>query len=408
MSNNAGSPAIEDITDILSGQRADPRFAANPEYAGHEKVIFAQDPSIGFKAFIAVHNTRRGPGLGGCRYRSDYAGDDEAVTDVLRLSKGMTYKNAMAGLDLGGGKAVIFGPAGQDKPTSVMMSALGRAVQSLNGLYVTAEDMNTTERDMETVMAETSYVCGIPLAKTPAAARFPAGFDPASLPGANPSPYTAYGTLEGIRAAVRHRLGRDDLKGVRAAVKGAAGAVGSDLCRMLHERGAKLTVSDRDGHGPSQDRLAALAKRYGAAVTASAEIMAADADVFAPCAGGADLDDRTIPLLKAKAVAGCANNVLAAPRHAAMLRERNILYAPDYVINAGGVICVGEQYLWQAHPDRYPVPTHQGILNRVSRIHAVLLEVFARADQEGRDTASVADAISEERFAARAHVPEAA
>ncbi len=403
-----GILTVENITDILSGKSQDSRFDANPEYSGHEKVVFAHDPSIAFTAFIAVHNTNRGPALGGCRYRADYASHGDAITDVLRLARGMTYKNALAGLDLGGGKAVIAGPAGLEKPTRDMIAALGRAVQILNGLYVTAEDMNTTEKDMEIVLGETSYVCGIPLTKTPAASHLPAGFDLKTLPGANPSPYTAHGTLEGIRAAVEYKMKRTDLKGVRVAVKGAAGAVGGELCRLLHELGAVLTVSDRDGHEAAQLRLAALAHRYDAKIVTSAAIIAEEADVFAPCAGGADMNDLTIPKLKARIVAGCANNVLASPRHAAMLQAKGVLYAPDYVINAGGVICVGEQYLWQAHPDRYPVPTHQGILDRVSRIHDVLREVFARADHEGRDTAAVADSISEERFATRVHATEAA
>lgn len=398
----------EDITSILAGGQKDPRFAANGEYDGHEQVIFAEDPDIGFKAFIAVHNTARGPALGGCRYNLSYVSDDDAITDVLRLSKGMTYKNSLAGLDLGGGKSVIVGVPGHAKPTADMMKALGRAVESLKGAYVTAEDMNTGEAEMMAAWSETKYVTGIPLANV-AAAQFPAGFDPATLPDANPSPYTAQGTYWGIRAAVKHKLGRDDLKGVTVAVKGAAGAVGSTLCGLLHENGAALVVADMDlnEHTPeklkdvarrAQEKLAALAGKYGAKVVSADDIMTVQADVYAPCARGGDINDGTIATLKAGIVAGCANNVLEQPRHAQALHEHGILYAPDYAINAGGVICAGMQHLWHAHPDQYPVPTHKGILERVEHIYDVLLEIFDRARREGRNTAAVADALSEEGF----------
>jgi leucine dehydrogenase len=389
---------IEDITDILAGKKSDSRFAANREYDRHEKIIFAEDASIGFRCFIAVHNTHRGPALGGCRYRPDYRDDADAITDVLRLSKGMTYKNATAGLDLGGGKCVMVGPASQAKPTEAMMRALGRTVDSLNGMYVTAEDMNTSEENMEAVFEETNYVCGIPFARF-AASLLPAGFDTKTLPQANPSPYTAWGTYMGIKAAIQHRKGSDSLKGVTVAVKGAAGAVASDLCRMLHADGAKLIVSDWDGNAPAQARLQKLADLYDARITTSASIMTEEADVYAPCARGADLDDASIATLKATIIAGCANNVLAEPRHSEMLRAKGVLYAPDYVINAGGVICAGTQYLWRVHSDRYPIPTDKEIRSQVAQIKDVLLEIFARAERDGKDTASVADRIAEERFA---------
>lgn len=391
---------IEDITAILAGKKADPRFAASPHYQDHEQVVYAEDETIGFRAFIAIHNTHRGPALGGCRYRTDYADGNEAITDVLRLSRGMTYKNAMANLDLGGGKGVVLGPKGQDKPTEAMMRALGKVVHSLGGRYVTAEDMNTGERDMEFVFEETPYVSGIPFSVF-AGEMLPEGFDQSTLPGANPSPYTAYGTYIGIKACVKHRVGNDSLKGVTIAVKGAAGAVGADLCRMLHKDGAILTMSDWDGNENAQDRLKKLAAECGnAKIVTSADIMKEDVDVYAPCARGADLDDGTIATLKAKIIAGCANNVLEQARHANMLRDKGVLYAPDYVINAGGVICAGTQYLWRMNPDRYPIPTHNEVLERVGGIYNVLLSVFERADREGRDTASVADRVSEERFGA--------
>jgi leucine dehydrogenase len=398
---------LEDITPILAGLRSDPRFAANREYASHEKILFASDKASGLRAFIAVHNTNRGPALGGCRYYNAYADDNAAITDVLRLSRGMTYKNAVAGLDLGGGKCVVFGPKGQDRPTPAMMRALGRAVQSLGGAYVTAEDMNTSEADMEAVLEETPYVSGVPFARF-AGTLLPAGFDMSSLPGANPSPYTAYGTYAGIRAAVHHKMQQDSLQGVTVAVKGAAGAVASELCRLLHADGARLIVSDWDGNAPAQARLTLLADLYGARITTSARIMEEAADVYAPCARGGDLDDLAIPLLKAGIVAGCANNVLAEPRHAEALKARGILYAPDYVINAGGVICAGTQYLWRANPGRHPLPTHKEVLGRAGDIYGTLLEIFRRADSENRNTAAIADRLAEERFAIRSVLTEAA
>ena len=399
---------IENITDILAGKKKDARFRANAEYDAHEQVIFAEDPEIKFKAFIAVHNTVRGQALGGCRYSLSYAGDDEAITDVLRLSKGMTYKNSLAGLDLGGGKAVIVGAEGFAKPTEAMMRALGKAVESLKGKYVTAEDMNTGEHDMLAVWQETKHVSGIPLA-TVAAQQFPAGFDAATLPDANPSPYTAIGTFWGIKAAVKHKTGRSDLNGISVAVKGAAGAVASELCRLLHQDGAHLIVADMDLNdrtpeklrvvaAKAQEKLAALSAKYGAEIVSSDEIMSVDALVYAPCARGGDVNDASIGTLAAKIIAGCANNVLEAPRHAQMLHDRGVLYAPDYAINAGGVICAGVQHLWHASPGKYPVPSDAAVIDRAKHIYDVLLEIFSRAEKENRNTALVADAMAEEGF----------
>jgi len=402
------SLTIEDITDILSGAHPDQRFAANPAFDGHEQIIFAHDPSINFKAFIAIHNTTRGQALGGCRYSHAYQSDNEAITDVLRLSKGMTYKNSLAKLALGGGKSVIVGDPDHAKPTEEMMKALGRAVDSLGGKYVTAEDMNTGEQHMLTVWSETRHVTGMPLEKV-ATDKLPDGFDPAALPDANPSPYTADGTYWGIKAAVKHKMGRDDLNGITVAIKGAAGAVGAMLCRLLHEDGAKLIVADLDlnDNTPAhlvkiaenaQQRLAAIAQQYNADIVSADKIIEVDADIFAPCAQGADINDDSIGKLRVKIVAGCANNVLAETRHADMLAERGILYAPDYAINAGGVICAGVQYLWHANPDSYPVPTDAVIRDRVKEIYEVMLEIFSRAEREGINTAVIADTISEEGF----------
>ncbi len=409
---------IEDITDIVAGRKKDTRFAANREFDAHEKIIFAEDADIGFKAFIAVHNSVRGQALGGCRYSLSYANDDEAITDVLRLARGMTYKNSLAQLDLGGGKTVIVGKAGHNRPTPDMMKALAKAVDSLGGKYVTAEDMNTGEEDMMIVFGLTRHVTGIPLEKV-AKNLFPADFDFKTLSEANPSPYTAVGTYWGIRAAVKHKLGRDDLKGVTVAVKGAGGAVATPLCRMLHKDGAKLVLSDldlndktpeklRDAAKKAQEKLAVLAEETGARIVSSDDIMTVDADVFAPCARGGDVNDATVGTIAAKIIAGCANNVLAEPRHAVLLKNRGILYAPDYAINAGGVICAGMQHLWHANPGKYPIPTHDFIMGRVKNIYDVLTSIFVRADKEGRDTASVADTISAEGFALKKPLSAAA
>ncbi len=388
---------IQDITAALAGEGQHTQFKNNIEYDEHEKIICAVDPEIGFKAFIAIHNTSRGPALGGCRYRTDYKSDQDALTDVLRLSKGMTYKNAMADLDLGGGKAVIVGTPEHEKPTPDMMQALGRAVDSLDGLYVTAEDMNTSESDMEIVWKETKHVSGIALKKI-AAEKFPEDFDTSTLPSANPSPYTAYGTLMGIKAAVHHKMGRDTLKGVKVAIKGACGSVGSELCRLLHQEGADLIISDWDRNEKMQARLAEIATQYNAKMVLSADIMKEESDVYAPCAKGAGINDQTVHELNTKIVAGCANNVLAETRHADVLRQRDILYAPDYVINAGGVICVAIQYLWLTHPEQYPIPTHEIAVEKAEKIYDVLIGIFQRADRKDRDTASIADQIACEKF----------
>lgn len=388
---------IRDITDVAAGKTSDTQFKASPFYDAHEQVVYAEDPDINFRSIISIHNTNRGEALGGCRYSPYYKSHDDALKDVLRLSRGMTYKNALARLELGGGKSVIIGPEGQAKPTPEMMEALGKVVESLGGRYVTAEDMNVSEKDMMTVWGVTRHVCGIPLGKV-AQDRLPAGFDIAKLPGANPSPYTAYGTFMGIKACVGHKKGQDDLNGIRVAVKGAAGAVGSVLCDFLHDAGAELVVSDHDGNKRAQARLVDIAAEYGARIVTSAEIMGEDVDVYAPCARGADINDQTIDMIKADIVAGCANNVLAEERHAEELRKRGILYAQDYVINAGGVICAGVQHLWLAHSDRYPVPEHDVVMKRIEGIYDGISEIIVQAEKENRNTTSVAAEIARREF----------
>lgn len=340
-----------------------------PDYDGHEAVHWFQDAATGYRGLVAIHDTTLGPACGGTRMWA-YASADAALTDALRLSRGMSYKNAMADLPLGGGKAVILGDARTQK-SPALMRAHGRAVESLAGRYVTAMDVGMNEADMETISTVTRHV---------------AGFAQKGKTGGDPSPMTAWGVFCGIRAAAKAGLGTDDLKGVRVAVQGV-GNVGYETARHLKAAGAILTVAD-----VNEANLRRAAETLDAAIAATDAIHAAEADIFAPCALGAILDDRTIPELKAKIVAGAANNQLAVPAvHGAMLAGRGILYAPDYVINGGGIIRVcGQIYDW----------SDETIRVRTERIGATLAEIFAAAKAEGRPTHEVADAIARGRIAA--------
>ena len=400
---------IRDITDVLAGRVSDPKIKKNPEFDNHEKVIFAEDPTIGLKVFIAVHNTNRGYALGGCRYWSRYeevdndGGLNNAVTDALRLSRGMTYKNSIADLPLGGGKTVIVGKKGTKMPSAEIMKALGDVVQSLNGMYVTAEDVGTKVEYMLIASGRTPYVAGLPL-DVVAGHNLPEGITANDLPGADPSPYTAYGTFVGIKAAVKHKLDKDSVDGLRITVKGY-GNVSSTLCDYLHEEGAKLIIADIDKS--KRDEVIA---RYGEGVWLDdhEQIMAQPADVYVPAALGADINDVTIPVLEkagVKVIAGCANNQLAEPRHGQVLREKGILYAPDYLINSGGVIAAGLQYDWTREMDPAKFPTHEAIKERVGDIYDALMTIFRRAKVENKCTAVVADEIAREGFAEKKYQP---
>ena len=387
---------IEDITDILSGKRKDARFAAHADYDGHEKVIYAEDNDIGFRAFISVHSTARGPALGGCRYWSRYSNDVEAISDVLRLSRGMTYKNSVAGLALGGGKSVIIGKPGTRQPSAEVMQALGVAVNSLGGLYVTAEDVGTSVQHILIARGRTPYVAGVPLTAL-CEEHIPVDLDKANVPNPDPSPYTAYGTYMAVKAAVRHRMKVDSLKDLKISVKGY-GHVSQVLCRYLADEGAKLTISDISV--PSRRQIV---EDFGAdaLLPEGQEIMSVKADVYVPCALGGDINDATIPhlvLAGVKVVAGCANNQLQSPKHADELARAGILYAPDYVTNAGGVIAAGLQYLWMVKPSASIFPAHQVITDRVAEIGHTLEKIFIRADAEGKNTAVVADEQGREGF----------
>ena len=340
------------------------------DFADHEQVVFVSDDKSGLKAIIAVHNSNLGPALGGCRMWP-YASEEEAVRDVLRLSRGMTYKSAMANLKLGGGKSVIIGNPRTDK-TPALLAAFARALEQLNGRYIAAEDSGTSVADMKFMTQFTQHVAGIHDKPSDEGTR-----------SGDPSPATAYGTFIGIQAAVKERLGRDSLDGLRVAVQGV-GNVGYDLARQLKEAGARLWVTDIH-----REPLVQAGRELGATVVAPDEIFGLDVDVFAPCALGAVLNDSTIPQLKASIVAGAANNQLAEARHGVELMKRGILYAPDYVINAGGIIDVYHERIGFERA---------ALIRHIEGIRDNLMEVFERAREEERPTAEVADAIAEERF----------
>jgi len=334
---------------------------------GHEQVNYFLDPTCGLKAIVAIHNTTLGPALGGCRMW-DYQSEEDAMIDVLRLSQGMTYKAAIAGLNLGGGKAVIIGDATKIKSERLFRS-FGRFVEGLSGRYITAEDVNTSVRDMEHVKKETDYVTGISRA----------------LGGSgDPSPVTALGVYMGIKASVKERLDVNDLSGLRIAIQGL-GHVGHYLAEYLHKDGVELFVTDLD-----QKHIDLAVKSFGATAVAKEEIHALDVDVFAPCALGAIINNKTIPELKCPVVAGAANNQLAVPSiHGAELKKRNILYAPDYAINAGGLINVSNEM------EGY---NRERAFNQAEGIYDILGSIFKRANDENIPTNAASDILAEERI----------
>lgn len=337
------------------------------EMEDYEQVVFCHDKVSGLKAIIAIHDTTLGPALGGLRMWN-YASDEEALIDALRLSKGMTYKNAAAGLNLGGGKAVIIGDAKTQK-SEALFRAFGRYVQSLNGRYITAEDVNTTVADMDYIHMETDFVTGV---------------SPAFGSSGNPSPVTAYGVYRGMKAAAKEVYGTDSLGGKTIAIQGV-GNVAFNLCRHLHEEGAKLIVTDIN-----QEALQRAEEAFGALIVAPEDIYSVEADIFAPCALGATLNDETIPQLKVKIIAGAANNQLKEDRHGDMLEERDILYVPDFVINAGGVINVADEL------DGY---NRDRAMKKVELVYDVVTKVFEIAKRDHLPTYRAAEKMAEERIA---------
>ncbi|MBI4260827.1 MAG: Glu/Leu/Phe/Val dehydrogenase [Actinobacteria bacterium] len=331
-----------------------------------EEVVFFHDPQSGLKAIVAIHSTMLGPALGGTRFYP-YRSEGEALTDVLRLARGMTFKAAAAGLDLGGGKAVILGDPRRDR-TEELIRAYGRFIDTLGGRYITAEDVGTTGEDMDLVRRETRYVTGV---------------SPAMGGGGDPSPVTAYGVYQGLIACAEEAWKDSSLQGRRIAVQGV-GKVGYHVVKHLVEAGASVVVSDVD-----VDSVARAVREFGVDTADPDKIHAEECDVFAPCALGGIIRDDTIPSLKCRVVAGSANNQLERPEHGEALQELGILYAPDYVINAGGLINVADEIRGY---DR------ERALARVREIYRTLRAVFKVAGEEGISTASAADRFAEERM----------
>ncbi|NQZ21953.1 MAG: Glu/Leu/Phe/Val dehydrogenase [Colwellia sp.] len=331
------------------------------DFDNHEQVVYCSDDATGLKAIIAVHSTALGPAAGGCRFW-DYVNDEAALKDVLRLSKGMTYKNAMAGLKLGGGKGVIIGNP-KNLKSDDLFKAFGNAVNNLGGRYYTAEDVNITTGDMAVVNQVTDFVSGL------------------EGKSGNPGPFTALGTFLGIKAAVKFKLGTEDLNGIKVAVQGL-GSVGYSLCEKLHAAGAKLTVTDIN-----QQILDKAATELNATVVSLDDIYSQDVDVYAPCALGASINDESIAQLKAVIIAGCANNQLEEARHDQALLEKGILYAPDYVINAGGIINVA----LEIYPEPYCAEKATGL---VENIYQTLMSVFESAKDKKLPTGQVADEMA--------------
>lgn len=341
-----------------------------PDYDGHERVVFAHDRRTGLKAIVALHDRTLGPALGGCRMWP-YASDEEAIADVLRLSRGMTYKAAIAGVKLGGGKSVIVGDSRSEK-TPALLEAMGEVIDSLDGRYITGEDIGTNPDDMATIKRRTRYVTCL--------RKKDGGYG-------DPAPMTALGVFQAIRAGCEAALGTAEPKGLTVAIQGV-GNVGFNLCRLLHEAGAKLIVADV--HKPSVEKAVAA---FGAQAVGVEEILAAEAEVLAPCARGAVLNDESLPRIRARVVAGAANNQLAEDRHADALAERGILYLPDYVANGGGLVCVAAEW-YRDPPD--------AVESKVRAIFDTCKAILARAKQEGSSTGAAADHIAEERVRAAA------
>jgi len=336
----------------------------HPEFDHHESISFIDDPATGLNTIIAIHSTALGPAAGGCR-RWVYANDEAALTDVLRLSRGMTYKNAVAGLPFGGGKSVILGSDAAPKSPE-LFRAFGRAIESLAGRYITAEDVGISVDDMRIVRGEPKFVSGLPQSGNSA--------------GGDPSPWTALGVFLGIEAAAASRLGADSLHGLTVAIQGV-GNVGLHLCRLLHDAGARLVIAD-----VNPGSLRAVCKQMPAEIASPQEILFSKVDVLAPCALGNVLDSETIPRIRANIIAGAANNQLATATDGRLLAESGILYAPDYVINAGGVISVAHEYLGGSSEDQ--------VRAEVSRIPGRLQDIFRQAEGGSEPTNVIADNLA--------------
>jgi leucine dehydrogenase len=331
----------------------------------YEQLVLCHDEASGLRAIIAIHDTTLGPALGGCRMWT-YSSEDEAIEDALRLARGMTYKNAAAGLNLGGAKAVVIGDPRKDK-SEALFRALGRYVETLGGRYITAEDVGTTIEDMEYIRMETKYVAGL------------------GEGSGDPSPITALGVFHGIRAACKEVFGTDDVAGRKVAIQGI-GNVGYNLAKYLKKAGAELIVTDI-----FEDNVNKAVKELGAKAVKPDEIIGVECDIFSPCALGAIINDETIDKLKCKAVAGSANNQLKEDRHGDMLEQKGILYVPDYIINAGGVINVAAEL----EPGGY---VREKAVKKVEALYNAVLEVIEIAKKENIPTYKAADRLAENRI----------
>ena len=351
----ATAPVNTNVFDSVSGSR-------------HEQVVFCNDPETGLKAIIAIHNTVLGPALGGTRMWM-YKSEGEAVNDVLRLSRGMTYKAAISGLNLGGGKAVIIGDSRQHK-SEALFRRFGRFVNSLSGKYITAEDVGTSTKDMEYVAMETKHVTGLPESMGG---------------GGDPSPVTAYGVYIGMKASTQFAWGNDNLAGKKIVVQGV-GHVGENLVKNLRKEGATVFITDLN-----EDQLKKVSTEYGASVIAPDQVYDMDMDIYAPCALGATLNTENIGRLRCQIIAGAANNQLADETiHGPMLVEKGIIYAPDFLINAGGLINVYSELIGY---------NRQRALSQTEHIYAVTLEILKKAREEGIYTQAAATQMAEKRIA---------
>ena len=327
----------------------------------HEKVLFVNNEKAGLKAIIAVHNTNLGPAIGGCRL-FPYASFDDALFDVLRLSRGMSHKNAVAGLPHGGGKGVII--ADPSMKTEAMFEAFGEAVNNLGGDYITAEDVNTTCADAMVMLRKTNHICGLP------------------MNSGDPSPFTARGVWQGIKATAKVALGRDDLEGLTIAVQGL-GKVGWDLCRHLHESGAKLIIANRSNKEMAEKAIA----EFGAKIVATEDIYAQECDIFSPNAMGAILNPTTIPMLKCKAVAGGANNQILDDASGIALKQKGIYYAPDFVINGGGVINAAAEVDGPYNKEE--------VLKKVDNIYNTIEHILSESKKTGEPEGVIATRFAE-------------
>ncbi|AWA30251.1 leucine dehydrogenase [Flavobacterium magnum] len=357
------------VTEVINGnelQKIDPVFG-QVSFDNHEQIVFCNDKDTGLKAIIGIHNTVLGPALGGTRMWK-YANEWEALNDVLRLSRGMSYKSAITGLNLGGGKAVIIGDAKTEK-TPEMILKFGEYVNSLSGKYITAEDVGTTTQDMDLIRDVTKFVTGVSVEKGGSG---------------NPSPVTAYGVYMGMKAAAKYQFGSDDLGGKKVLVQGI-GHVGETLVEYLAKEGADVQIIDIN-----QARLEEVSAKYGVKIFTGPDLYAADVDIYSPCALGATINDETINKIQAKVIAGAANNQLANDAvHGQILKDRGILYAPDFLINAGGIINVYAEIVGYDSAEA---------MRRTENIYNTTLEIFGFSEQNGITTQAAAMSIAQKRI----------